>query len=80
MPSRVLGPDDDDRAVAVDGDRGPPDVEPRAGDVDRLAGLAVGEVEQADLVAASLGDEVGEALGRSVNASSTSGPRGLWTT
>ncbi len=58
----VLGPDHDDRAAAVDGDGGTPDVESRGGDVDRFAGLAVGEPEKLDLVASPGGDVIGKRL------------------
>src|SRR5204863_183683 len=63
VPPLVLRPGDDHGTIAGHGDRGPPDVEAGAGHVDRLAGLAVGEAEQADLVAAPLRGELGEALG-----------------
>ena len=64
MPSHVLRPGDDDRALAVHGDGRAPDVEARCRSRRSARRRpAVGEVEQADLVAAPLGGEVGEALG-----------------
>ena len=59
----LLGPDDDDAAIAGRGDGGAPDVAAGLGDVERFARLAVLEVEKSDLIASAGGQELGEVLG-----------------